>query len=185
MGLIGKFVSNAWNGIKNGLGTAGKLIQSGANKAWNFVKDNQDTIGKIAGTALGTGINLYTGGAAAPFINGANNFIQDLPDNAFTKHLKNIAKGAMFDYGQDSVRSKESVRDKVPRGSVRSKEAVPKDPEKKPEQTNAATEYQAPRMSSFTTPSSAVSSPIIVRRTIVKQMPLKKKAKGKKKTKGK
>ena len=95
MGLIGKFVSNAWNVIKNGLGTAGKLIQSGANKAWNFVKDNQDTIGKIAGTALGTGINLYTGGAAAPFINGANNFIQDLPDNAFTKHLKNIAKGAI------------------------------------------------------------------------------------------
>ena len=190
MGLIGKFVSNAWNGIKNGLGTAGKLIQSGANKAWDFVKDNQDTIGKLAGTALGTGINLYTGGAAAPFINGANNFIQDLPDNAFTKHLKNIAKGAMFDYGQDSVRSKESVREeqrsqgrspnKVPRGSVRSKEAVPKDPEKKPEQTNAATEYQAPRMSSFTTPSSAVSSPTtVVRRTILKQMPLKKKAKGK------
>ena len=116
--------------------------------------------------------------------------IQDLPDNAFTKHLKNIAKGAMFDYGQDSVRSKESVRDKVPRGSVRSKEAVPKDPEKKPEQTNAATEYQAPRMSSFTTPSSAISPPTIIRRTIVKQMPLKKrakgkKAKGKKKTKGK
>ena len=162
MGLIGKFVSNAWNGIKNGLGTAGKLIQSGANKAWNFVKDNQDTIGKIAGTALGTGINLYTGGAAAPFINGANNFIQDLPDNAFTKHLKNIAKGAVFDYGQVSTRSKE---------------AVPKDPEKKPEQTNAATEYQAPRMSSFTTPTSAVSSPTIVRRTIVKQMPLKKSTK--------
>ena len=181
MGLIGKFVSNAWNGIKNGLGTAGKLIQSGANKAWNFVKDNQDTIGKIAGTALGTGINLYTGGAAAPFINGANNFIQDLPDNAFTKHLKNIAKGAVFDYGQVSTRSKESVRDKVHRGS---KEAVPKDPEKKPEQTNAATEYQAPRMSSFTTPTSAVSSPTIVRRTIVKQMPLKKKSNGKK-TKGK
>ena len=193
MGIVGKFISNAWNGIKNGLGTAGKLIQSGANKAWNFVKDNQDTIGKIAGTALGTGINLYTGGAAAPFISGANNFIQDLPDNAFTKHLKNIAKGAVFDYGQVSTRSNKSVREeqrsqgrspnKVPRGS---KEAVPKDPEKKPEQTNAATEYQAPRMSSFITPSSAVSSPTtVVRRTIVKQMPLKKNAKGKKKTKGK
>ena len=188
MGLIGKFVSNAWNGIKSGLGTAGKMIQSGANKAWNFVKENQDTIGKIAGTALGTGINLYTGGAAAPFISGANNFIQDLPDNAFTKHLKNIAKGAVFDYGQVSTRSNKSVRDKVPQGSV------PKDPEKKPEQTNAATEYQAPRMSSFINPSSAVSPPTIaarrldqgsvIRRTIVKQMPLKKKAKGKK-TKGK
>ena len=104
-----------------------------------------------------------------------------IPDNAFTKHLKNIAKGAVFDYGQVSTRSNKSVRDKVPQGSV------PKDPEKKPEQTNAATEYQAPRMSSFTTPSNAVSSPTIIRRTIVKQMPLKKKAKGKKgkKAKGK
>ena len=172
MGLIGKFVSNAWNGIKNGLGTAGKLIQSGANKAWNFVKDNQDTIGKIAGTALGTGLNLYTGGAAAPFINGANNFIQDLPDNAFTKHLKNIAKGAVFDYGQNKVE---------------------KDPEKKPEQTNSLTEFQAPRMSSFTAPSSAVTSSPIIRRgapTVELTKRIKpKKSKGKKskgkKTKGK
>ena len=98
MGLVGKFVSRAWNGIKNGIGTAGKLIRSGANKAWNFVKDNQDTLGKIAGTAIGAGLNLYTGGAAAPFISGANNFIQGLPDNAFTKHLKNIAKASVFDY---------------------------------------------------------------------------------------
>ena len=195
MGIVGKFVSNAWNGIKNGIGTAGKLIKSGANKAWNFVKENQDTIGKIAGTALGAGLNLYTGGAAAPFISGANNFIQGLPDNTFTKQLKNIAKGAVFDYGQDSVkkeqRSQGQSPNKVSQGSVRSKEAVPNNPEKKPEQTNAHTEYQAPRMSSFTTPSSAVSSPTtVVRRTIVKQMPLKKstngkKTKGKKKSKGK
>ena len=82
MGIVGKFVSRAWNGIKNGLGTAGKLIQSGANKAWNFVKENQDTLGKIVGTTLGAGLNLYTRGAAAPFISGANNFIQGLPDNA-------------------------------------------------------------------------------------------------------
>ena len=169
MGIIGKFISDHWNGIKNGLGTAGKMIKSGVNKAWDFVKENQDTIGKLAGTALGAGLDIYTGGAAAPFISGANNFIQGLPDNAFTKHLKNIAKGAVFDYGQDTT---------------------PKDPEKKSEQTNAHTEYQAPRMSSFTTPSSAVSSPTtVVRRTIVKQMPLKKstkgkKAKGKKKAKG-
>ena len=145
------------------------MIKSGVNKAWDFVKENQDTIGKLAGTALGAGLDIYTGGAAAPFISGANNFIQGLPDNAFTKHLKNIAKGAVFDYGQDTT---------------------PKDPDKKPEQSNAYTEYQAPRMSSFTTPSSAVSSPTtVVRRTIVKQMPLKKstkgkKAKGKKKAKG-
>ena len=143
MGILGKFISNAWNGIKEKAGTAGKMIQEGAHKAWNFVKENQDTLGKILGTALGTGVNLYTGGAAAPFINGANNFIQGLPDNAFTKHLKNVAKGAVFDYGQNKVE---------------------KDPEKKPEQTNASTEFQAPRMSSFTTPSSAVTSSPIIRR---------------------
>ena len=145
MGILGKFISNAWNGIKEKAGTAGKMIQEGAHKAWNFVKENQDTLGKILGTALGTGVNLYTGGAAAPFINGANNFIQGLPDNAFTKHLKNVAKGAVFDYGQNKVE---------------------KDPEKKPEQTNASTEFQAPRMSSFTTPSSAVTSSPIIRRAI-------------------
>ena len=145
MGIPGKFISNAWNGIKEKAGTAGKMIQEGAHKAWNFVKENQDTLGKILGTALGTGVNLYTGGAAAPFINGANNFIQGLPDNAFTKHLKNVAKGAVFDYGQNKVE---------------------KDPEKKPEQTNASTEFQAPRMSSFITPSSAVTSSPVIRRAI-------------------
>ena len=88
MGILGKFISNAWNGIKEKAGTAGKMIQEGAHKAWNFVKENHEPIEKFLGTALGTGINLYTGGAAAPFINGANNFIQGLPDNAFTKHLK-------------------------------------------------------------------------------------------------
>ena len=142
MGIVGKFVSRAWNGIKNGLGTAGKLIQSGANKAWNFVKENQDTLGKIVGTTLGAGLNLYTGGAAAPFISGANNFIQGLPDNAFTKHLKNIAKASVFDYSTNTIQ---------------------KEAERKPEQTNASTEYQAPRMSNFVAPSSAVASPSIVR----------------------
>ena len=147
MGLVGKFVSRAWNGIKNGLGTAGKLIQSGANKAWNFVKENQDTLGKIVGTGLGAALNLYTGGAAAPFISGANNFIQGLPDNAFTKHLKNVAKGSVFDYSTN----------------VTQREA-----ERKPEQSNASTEYQAPRISTSVAPSSAVASPQIVRRPATK-----------------
>ena len=147
MGIVGKFVSRAWNGIKNGLGTAGKLIQSGANKAWNFVKENQDTLGKIAGTALGAGLNLYTGGAAAPFISGANNFIQGLPDNAFTKHLKNISKASVFDYSTN-----------VTQGGA----------ERKPEQSNASTEYQAPRMSNFVAPSSAVASPSIIKRPTTK-----------------
>ena len=147
MGIVGKFVSKAWNGIKSGLGTAGKLIQSGANKAWNFVKDNQDTLGKVLGTAVGAGLNLYTGGAAAPFISGANNFIQGLPDNAFTKHLKNISKASVFDYSTNTIQ---------------------KDAERKPEQTNASTEYQAPRMSNFVAPSSAVASPSIIKRPVTK-----------------
>ena len=176
MGIVGKFVSRAWNGIKNGLGTAGKLIKSGANTAWNFVKENQDTLGKIAGTALGAGLNLYTGGAAAPFIRGANNFIQGLPDNVFTKHLKNIAKGTVFDYPTN----------------VTQREA-----ERKPEQSNTSTEYQAPRMSTSIAPSSAVASPSIVKRPVTKSPQTKhynnknysKKSNGKKtgskKTKGK
>ena len=182
MGIVGKFVSRAWNGIKNGIGTAGKLIQSGANKAWNFVKENQDTLGKVLGTAVGAGLNLYTGGAAAPFISGANNFIQGLPDNAFTKHLKNIAKGSVFDYSTNSMQQ----------GA-----------ERKPEQSNASTEYQAPRMSNFVAPSSAVASPSIIKRPTTKSPQTKnynnnknynnknssKKSKGKrtgsKKTKGK
>ena len=36
----------------------------------------------------------------------------------------------------------------------------------KPEQTNSLTEFQAPRMSSFTTPSSAVTSSPVIRRAI-------------------
>ena len=177
MGIVGKFVSKAWNGIKSGLGTAGKLIQSGANKAWNFVKENQDTLGKVLGTAVGAGLNLYTGGAAAPFISGgANNFIQGLPDNAFTKHLKNISKASVFDYSTNTIQ---------------------KDAERKPEQTNASTEYQAPRMSNFVVPSSAVASPSIIKRHVTKSPQTKhynnknssKKSNGKKtgskKTKGK
>ena len=73
----------------------------------------------------------------------------------------------MFDYGQNKVE---------------------KDPEKKPEQTNASTEFQAPRMSSFTTPSSAVTSSPIIRRgapTVELTKRIKpKKSKGKK-SKGK
>ena len=176
MGIVGKFVSKAWNGIKSGLGTAGKLIQSGANKAWNFVKENQDTLGKVLGTAVGAGLNLYTGGAAAPFISGANNFIQGLPDNAFTKHLKNISKASVFDYSTNTMQ---------------------REAERKPEQTNASTEYQAPRMSNFVAPSSAVASPSIIKRHVTKSPQTKnynnknssKKSNGKKtgskKTKGK
>ena len=158
MGLIGKFISNAWNGIKEKIGSAGKMIKEGINATWNkgkemvgaagqWIADNQDTIGKIVGTALGAGLNLYTGGAAAPWIAGANNLIQNLPDNILTRQLKNMAKGAVFDYRQG-------------------------EPEKKPEQSNGLTEYQVPRISSFAFPSSPVSSSNIIRRP-VKQKPPK------------
>ena len=186
MGLIGKFISNAWNGIKEKIGNTGKMIKEGINATWNkgkemvgaagqWIADNQDTIGKIVGTALGAGLNLYTGGAAAPLIAGANNIIQNLPDNILTRQLKNMAKGAVFDYGPNNVQ---------------------KHPEKEASQTNAHTEYQSPPvMSNFVSPSSAVSSSNIIRRTVRKkpqqirktingQTRKGKKAKGKK-TKGK
>ena len=98
MGIIGKFVSRGWNGIKNGFGTAGKLIKSAAGKAWNFIKENHEPIEKLAGTALTTGLLIKSGGAAVPFILEGSNLIQSLPDNGWTKHLKNIAKGAVLDY---------------------------------------------------------------------------------------
>ena len=168
MGLIGKFVSRGLNSIKNGIGTAGKLIKSGAGKAWNFIKDNHEILERVGGSAAAGLLHLKTGGQYIPALYAANNLIQDLPDNVFTKHLKNVAKGTAFDYGQTVIQ---------------------KDPEKKPEQTNAHTEYQSPpvmsnfmprpSMSNFMiTPSSAVSSPTtVVRRTNVRQ-----KTKGKKKT---
>ena len=53
-----------------------------------------------------------------------------------------IAKASVFDYSTNTIQ---------------------KDAERKPEQTNASTEYQAPRMSNFVAPSSAVASPSIVR----------------------
>ena len=133
MGLSGKFISNAWNGIKGKMGTAGKMII-----------DNQNEIGKIAGTALGTTLLIGTNGTAAPYIAGANDYIQSLPDNEWTKHLKNIAKGAMFDYGQQNTSQTNTEKDAS--------------------QTNAQTEYQAPKMSSFILPSTGVSSPNTVYR---------------------
>ena len=110
-----------------------------------------------------------------------NNFIQGLPDNAFTKHLKNVAKASVFDYSTNVTQQ----------GA-----------ERKPEQSNASTEYQAPRMSNFVAPSSAVASPSIIKRPVTKSPQTKnynknynnnknssKKSKGKKtgskKTKGK
>ena len=62
MGILGKFISNAWNGIKEKTGNAGKMIKEGINATWNkgkemvgaagqWIADNQDTIGKIAGRA--------------------------------------------------------------------------------------------------------------------------------------
>ena len=136
MGIIGKFVSNKWNGIKEKLGTAEKMIKEGAGKAWNFVKENHEPLEKIAGTALSAASLIKTGGAALPFIIEGNKLIQSLPDNSFTKHLKNVAKGAVLDYSSSD----------------------------KPEQANALVEYQAPRLAYYAPPSSPVSSSTVVRR---------------------
>ena len=138
MGIIGKFVSNAWNGIKEKLGTAGKMIKKGAGKAWNFVKENHEPLEKIAGTALSAAALIKTGGGALPFIIEGNKLIQSLPDNSFTKHLKNVAKGAVLDYSSSD----------------------------KPEQANALVEYQAPPLRRLTPPSSASPPSPIVRRAV-------------------
>ena len=156
MVVFGKFISNTWNGIKEKFGTAGKLIKSGANKTLNFIKDNQDAIGKIAGTALGAGLNIYTNGAAAPWINGANNYIQSLPDNTFTKQLKNISKGAMFDYNSNNTQynnnsnnNSNNTQNNNNSNNTQYTDTKKEFVEKNPSQTNALTEYQSPRMSNY------------------------------------
>lgn len=129
MGILGKF----WNGIRKGWDwTKDKLGVAG-----QWIKENHEPLEKILGSALGAGANYYTGGLAAPFINGAKDLIENLPDNEWTKHLKNIAKGAAFDYSQ-----------------------------KEPEQTNAPTEFRAPPLHRLTPPSSASPPSPIVRRAV-------------------
>ena len=88
-------------------------------------------------------MNLYTNGAALPWINGANNYIQSLPDNAFTKQLKNISKGAIFDYNSNNTQYSNNSNNT--QHADTKKEFV----EKNPTQTNALTEYQSPRMSNY------------------------------------
>ena len=93
-GILGK-LAGIGNKIKALPGIAANMIK----RVGNFIKENPETVEKIAGGALGAGLSAYTGGAAYPFIYGANQLIQSLPDNDFTKHLKTISKAAALDFG--------------------------------------------------------------------------------------
>ena len=93
-GILGK-LAGIGNKIKALPGIAANMIK----RVGNFIKENPETVEKIAGGALGAGLNAYTGGVAYPFIYGANQLIQSLPDNDFTKHLKTISKAAALDFG--------------------------------------------------------------------------------------
>ena len=92
-GILGK-LAGIGNKIKALPGIAANMIK----RVGNFIKENPETVEKIAGGALGAGLSAYTGGAAYPLIHGANQLIQSLPDNAFTKHLKTISKSAALDF---------------------------------------------------------------------------------------
>ena len=132
-GLLGK-LSGAWNTFKNGVGIAGNMIKKAGGAVGNFIKNNAETIEKVGGAALAAGLDAYTGGKARPFISGANYLIQELPDNAFTKHLKNFSKAAAFDFSSGG-------------GGEQTKPEV----EMNNNQTNASTEYKSvlPVMSHF------------------------------------
>ena len=118
-GILGK-LAGIGSRIKALPGIAGNMIKRAGSAVGNFVKNNAETIEKIAGGVLGGGLTAYTGGAAYPFIHGANQLIQSLPDNAFTKHLKTISKSAAFDFS--------STKPEVDIGN---------------NQTNAQTEYRS------------------------------------------
>ena len=105
------FVSDSWNGIKSGVGTAGQYLQkgwnatkSGVGQAGKWVWDNKEAIGTIGGTALQT-LGTVTGnpvlmGTGAAMKGAANAYraykdgsqpLQNVPDGeAKTALLKNI-----------------------------------------------------------------------------------------------
>ena len=93
-GILGK-LAGIGNKIKALPGIASNMIK----RVGNFIRENPETIEKIAGGVIGGGLTAYTGGTAYPFIYGANQLIQSLPDNDFTKHLKTISKAAALDFG--------------------------------------------------------------------------------------
>ena len=93
-GILGK-LAVIGNKIKALPGIASNMIK----RVGNFIRENPETVEKIAGGIIGGGLTAYTGGVAYPFINGANQLIQSLPDNDFTKHLKTISKAAALDFG--------------------------------------------------------------------------------------
>ena len=97
-GILGK-LAGIGKKIKALPGIAANMNKKARSAVGNFVKNNTETIEKLAGGVLGGGLTAYTGGAAYPFIHGANQLIQSLPDNDFTKHLKTISKAAALDFG--------------------------------------------------------------------------------------
>ena len=138
-GLLGK-LNGAWNTIKSVPGIAGNMIK------------------RAGGAALSAGLNAYTGGQAYPFISGANSLIQSLPDNSFTKHLKNISKAAAFDFSSDGG---ESSNAQTGGGTFKNKDKTKPKVEMNNNQSNGLTEYKSliPVMSHFI--SSSGQTPIL------------------------
>ena len=181
-GLLGK-LSGAWNTIKSVPGIAGNMIKRAGGAVGNFIKNNAETLEKVGGAALSAGLNAYTGGQAYPFISGANSLIQSLPDNSFTKHLKNISKAAAFDFSSDGG---ESSNAQTGGGTFKNKDKTKPKVEMNNNQSNGLTEYKSliPVMSHFI--SSSGQTPILsVPRSKKKTHSLTKRRKNMKKSKGK
>ena len=157
-GILGK-LAGIGSKIKALPGIAANMIKRAGSAVGNFVKNNAETIEKLAGGALGAGLSTYTGGAAYPLIHGANQLIQSLPDNAFTKHLKTISKSAALDFSPN-----EASNAITGGGTYRNGDPGKPQVHTMNSQTNAQTEYRSVLPSHFVqSTSSSTHSPMYYR----------------------
>ena len=162
-GIPGK-LAGIGSRIKALPGITGNMIK----RAGNFVKNNAEIIEKLSGGVLGGGLTAYTGGAPYPVILGANQLIQSLPDNAFTKHLKNISKSTAFDFGpseQFVYKPEYSASNAITGGGTyRNRDPGKPQVHIRNSQTNAQAEYKSVLPSHFVQPSSgSTHSPMYYR----------------------
>ena len=187
-GILGK-LAGIGSSIKAAPGVAGNMIKRAGSAVIDFVKNNAETIEKMGGAGLGTYLNLKSGGKAYPFISGVNEAIQSLPDNSFTKHLKNISKGAVYDFFEEPKESSNAI---TGGGTYKNKDSTLPAVNTRSNQTNALSEYRSVLPSHFVQfPAHFTQSPMYTRavKKIYDKMSSKrkksKKKDKKKKSKGK
>ena len=146
------------SGILGKLAGIGSKIKTAAGVAGKFIENNAETIEKLGGATIGAGLMIKYGPNLYPAISGVNQVIKSLPDSDFTKHLKNISKGAAFDFFEEPKESSNAVT-----GGGTYKNTDPTQPKvnTRNNQTNALSEYRSVLPSHFTQfPSHFTQSPM-------------------------